>query len=491
MIYQETPSLLNKRIKIGIVLISIALGLWFVYTVRGVLAPFALAFILAYVLTPLVDRMEGRGLNRTSSILLIFLGVFTVLILGLVTAGKKLTDEMVDLSVEFLRQDSVVGELAIKNNRGKPVSIQGEWRSQSRNSPFAIVNPEQFPVVIGAGEQHTLTVRFAPTDTKPARARFRISTPNTKEAVVIRMQGNHMGSRHTYDDVVTVPFLGDSQRDPVTWAGITLSAGGLDFGNAGPNVVTRVSSLARLWEPYFQSYLGPDTDIAQLVKDYGSSLIAVMLGEDTDLVGSTKDLLGGIFSGIVLVVIVPFVAFFFLREGRRITHNLIELIPNSYFELCLNLIHQINGQIGAYIRGQLLAVSVVATLAVTGLSLIGVPYALPVGVLAGLSNMIPYLGPLIGIAVASVVALATLGGLSMVIKIVAVFLIIQLIDNIFVQPVVIAKSVDLHPLMVLVVVMIGSDLGQIIGMLVAVPLTGIIKVSSVTIYEGLKGYRGV
>ena len=79
----------------------------------------------------------------------------------------------------------------------------------------------------------------------------------------------------------------------------------------------------------------------------------------------------------------------------------------------------------------------------------------------------------------------------MVIKIVVVFLVIQLIDNIFVQPVVIAKSVDLHPLMVLVVVMIGSDLGQIIGMLVAVPLTGIIKVSSVTIYEGLKGYRGV
>ena len=137
-----------------------------------------------------------------------------------------------------------------------------------------------------------------------------------------------------------------------------------------------------------------------------------------------------------------------------------------------------------------MAVSVVATLAVTGLSLIGVPYALPVEVLAGLSNMIPYLGPLIGIAVASAVALATLGGLSMVIKIVVVFLVIQLIDNIFVQPVVIAKSVDLHPLMVLVVVMIGSDLGQIIGMLVAVPLTGIIKVSSVTIYEGLKGYRG-
>ena len=59
----------------------------------------------------------------------------------------------------------------------------------------------------------------------------------------------------------------------------------------------------------------------------------------------------------MLIVIVPFVAFFFLKEGHRITHGLIELVPNRYFEMTLNLMHSINNSIGGYIRGQLLAVS--------------------------------------------------------------------------------------------------------------------------------------
>ena len=191
----------------------------------------------------------------------------------------------------------------------------------------------------------------------------------------------------------------------------------------------------------------------------------------------------------MLVVFVPFVAFFFLKEGRRITHGMIELVPNAYFELTLNLLHQINGQIGGYIRGQLLSVFLVASLSVTGLFIVGMPYFLPVGVLAGIANMIPYLGPLIGIVSATIVALAMGKGFGMVMWVIVVFLIIQIIDNILIQPMVVAKSVDLHPLIVLVVVMIGSDLMGIVGMLVAVPFTGILKVSGQTVYEGIKGYR--
>lgn len=171
------------------------------------------------------------------------------------------------------------------------------------------------------------------------------------------------------------------------------------------------------------------------------------------------------------------------------TRSLIELVPNAYFELCLNLLHQINGQIGGYIRGQILATSIVSTLSISGLSIIAVPYALPLGLLAGLANMIPFLGPLIGIVAASIVALATGGGMAMVGKVVVVFLIIQIIDNVLIQPSVVAKSVEMHPLVVLFVVMVGSQLMGIAGMLIAVPLTGILKVSTLTVYEGIRGYR--
>ena len=77
----------------------------------------------------------------------------------------------------------------------------------------------------------------------------------------------------------------------------------------------------------------------------------------------------------------------------------------------------------------------------------------------------------------------------MAVKVGIVFLLIQLIDNVLIQPTVVAKSVEMHPLVVLFVVMVGSQLMGIVGMLIAVPLTGIIKVSSQTIYEGVRGYR--
>ena len=77
----------------------------------------------------------------------------------------------------------------------------------------------------------------------------------------------------------------------------------------------------------------------------------------------------------------------------------------------------------------------------------------------------------------------------MVTQVVILFFFIQIIDNVLIQPIVVAKSVNLHPLVVMVVVMIGSDLWGMVGMLVAVPVTGILKVSGQTVYEGLKGYR--
>jgi predicted PurR-regulated permease PerM len=207
------------------------------------------------------------------------------------------------------------------------------------------------------------------------------------------------------------------------------------------------------------------------------------------MLGGTTVFLGGVVSGLTFVVIVPFVAFFFLKEGRHLTRKLIELVPNAYFELCLNLLHQINGQIGGYIRGQILATTVVSILAVSGLSIIGVDHPFPLGLLAGLANMIPFLGPLIGIITASAVALATGGGLGLVGEVVIVFLIIQMIDNVIIQPTVVAKSVEMHPLVILFVVMVGSQLMGIVGMLIAVPLTGILKVSGQTVYDGVRGYR--
>ncbi len=458
---------------------------FFVYEIRGILAPFTLAFVLAYVLSPIIDRMEGSGMSRTGGILLVFLSVFTVLGFAIFTAGSKVTGEMRDLSDRLQREESTAATLALSNRGERPIQVIGAaWEAINGSdlTAFSLVDGETlpFPLEILPGEEGAIVIGFSPDSLVFAQAKLRLELGGDLEGewVSVFVAGNTVRGQESQLAAL------QQASNVIHPMGLEIDPKWVDMGEAGPNVFTDVAKLAETLQPTIQAYLGEDIDLVALVKEQGATLI------DT-LWGSTTVFLGGVVSGLTFVVIVPFVAFFFLKEGRQISRKVIELVPNAYFEMCLNLLHQINGQIGGYIRGQLLATSVVASLAVTGLSIVGLQYAFPVGLLAGFANMIPFLGPLIGIISASIVALATGGtaAMGLVGKVIVIFLAIQLIDNILIQPTVVAKSVEMHPLMVLFVVMVGSQLMGIVGMLIAVPLTGIFKVTLQTIYAGIRGYR--
>lgn len=476
---QDAPSGLGRPLKIALGVALLACFIWFVYAIRGILPPFLLAFVLAYTLEPLVDRLEGRGVNRTLSILLIFVLAIGGLAFGLMRLGDKLTSELGELTENFLIQEEAERVLEVHNDGAATVVLSRGWATGVGERPFRIVSPEFFPVEIPPGEKRDLRLRFAPNSQIPVKTRLYLWDQAAGDTLVVWLRGNATAQ----DEGLEQNFW--QKRAPLAQDanGLIVNHRGLDFGAAGPSIIKRVSERVKDVQPMIEPLVGQEFNLPVLVRDHGRDLVQTLLG-------STSDLLGGVVSGVTYMVIVPFVTFFFLKEGGRIMHALIELVPNAYFELSLNLIHQINGQIGGYIRGQLLAVGVVAFLGVTGLTLIDMSYPLVIGVLAGVANIIPYLGPLIGIVVASIVALAAGGGMALVFKVIVVFLLIQLVDNVLIQPTVVAKSVDLHPLMVLFAVMVGNQLtGGIVGMLIAVPMTGIIKVSGQTIYRGIKGYR--
>ena len=459
--------MINWQVKVAIGLVAVAVAGWFLYEIREILTPFVFAFVLAYVLYPIIDWMERRGLGRVWSTLFVFSLVFVGLGLGAFKVGDKLTGETVDRV------------FTITNTGDKLLIIQGmAWEDDSREQPFVLREEHRWPLGIAPKEEVTIHLRFVPKDHEPTANALLIEYSQGKDEYSQRLSvhGNSTaatGSR-------SVGKSGD----------VVFSRADIGFGEADPNVLVEIgdsilaetSARASSIEPMLQPYLGSDFRLAELIREHGERLMNTMLG-------GTTMFIEGVISGLTFVVIVPFVAFFFLKEGRRLTRCFMALVPNAYFELCLNLMHQANKQIGNYIRGQLLAVLVVSVLSISGLSIIGVYYALPLGLLAGLANVIPYLGPLIGIVCSSIVALATGGGLAMVAKVIAMFLIVQLIDNVLIQPTVVAKSVELHPLVILFVVMVGSQLMGIVGMLIAVPLTGIAKVSGQTIYKGIRQYR--
>lgn len=220
-------------------------------------------------------------------------------------------------------------------------------------------------------------------------------------------------------------------------------------------------------------------------------------GQDLNLTSELADqlvdfgnaILTNIFSMFTIVtslVIIPFVVFFFLKDGRSVKKGLISLVPNRYFELTCNLLYKMDVQLGNYLRGVVIDALIIGILSTLAMWLLGVQNFLIIGLFAGMANLIPYIGPLCGAVLAILLSLLNSGDLELVVYIAVAFAIVQFTDNVIVQPSVVAKNVNLPPLIVLLVVIIGGKFFGILGMILSVPVTAILKV---TIQEAMKIYR--
>ncbi len=190
-----------------------------------------------------------------------------------------------------------------------------------------------------------------------------------------------------------------------------------------------------------------------------------------------------IFTNLILT---PFIVFFLLKDGRDIKKQLISITPNRYFELVCNLYYKMDVQIGNYLRGQILDALIIGILSTFALWMLDVKYFVVIGTLAGLANLIPYIGPLSGALMAMIITFMDSGEFSTLLYIALAFGLVQLIDNVVVQPAIVARTVNLPPLAVLLVVIIGVKFFGVLGMLLSIPLTAVIKV---TFTEGVKLYR--
>ena len=193
---------------------------------------------------------------------------------------------------------------------------------------------------------------------------------------------------------------------------------------------------------------------------------------------------------LVNLAIVPFITFFILSEGDTAVKKSIERVPNKYFEMVLNVIDKIQKELVGYLRGWILDSVIVGFLNIAGFYLIGVNYAILLGIFAGISNLIPYVGPFFGVIPALLISLSQCGDFRQAFPILAVTLVlVQLLDNIIIQPLCFSKTVDMHPVTVIFVLIIGNSLMGIAGMLFAIPIATILKSSAVETFWGLKNYR--
>ena len=178
----------------------------------------------------------------------------------------------------------------------------------------------------------------------------------------------------------------------------------------------------------------------------------------------------------LLVILVPFFAFFFLRDMPRVVTAAMNRLPPQHVETSVAVWRELNGVIGRYIRGVVLDGLVVAVLAALGLWALRVPYPLLLGAFAGIANVVPFVGPLLSAAAASLVVLLTPGqGLAGVVRVMVLFLAIKVLDDTVIQPLTIGRSVHLHPALLLGSVVVGNHALGVLGMIIAVPVATVLQ----------------
>ena len=185
-----------------------------------------------------------------------------------------------------------------------------------------------------------------------------------------------------------------------------------------------------------------------------------------------------------------------LAEYHVFRKSLVSMIPNKYFEIGLKLIFNIEKSVSSYLKGQFLSASSVAAMSIAGLIILNLAGAnltliIFIGIIAGLSNLIPLIGPFVGMVPAILISFMNNIGNDastahmlfgvfpspfFIFDIILMFLVVQQIEGNLITPTLVGKSVGLHPMLVMISLLIGGTLLGPLGMLFAVPASGIIKV---------------
>lgn len=193
------------------------------------------------------------------------------------------------------------------------------------------------------------------------------------------------------------------------------------------------------------------------------------------------NMIGAVTSVTIGVFTVPIMLFYMLKDGDRLVPTIQKMLPDRYSEQVADLLRKMGATISAYIGGQAIECLFVGVFTFIGYLIIGVPYAYLLGFIAGVSNIIPYLGPYIGIAPALLISLSI--SIPKTIMVIVVVIIVQQIDGNFIYPNVIGRSLDIHPLTIIIILLVAGNIYGILGMILAIPFYAVTKTVVVYLHD--------
>lgn len=199
--------------------------------------------------------------------------------------------------------------------------------------------------------------------------------------------------------------------------------------------------------------------------------------------------LGNVVSTLATVLIAlitaPIILFFLLKDGDKLAPYILQFLPTKTRKPTLRVMTEMNSQLASYIRGQLTVAFAVAIMFIIGFSIVGMNYAITLGILAGVLNLVPYLGSFL--AMVPVIFIAAVTGPIMLVKVIIVFAIEQTIEGRIVSPLVLGNQLEIHPVTIMFVLLTAGKIFGIVGVILGIPFYAVAKVIIIHVFEWYKG----
>ncbi|WP_422123317.1 AI-2E family transporter [Planococcus sp. X10-3] len=221
-------------------------------------------------------------------------------------------------------------------------------------------------------------------------------------------------------------------------------------------------------------YTGSNFDIDQLMETLPENVAGILQDTVASIISGVTGFLSTITSFVLSIVIVPFILFYLLKDGEKLPEYILKLLPPRLRHDTREVFGEADKQLSAYIQGQLIVAFLIGVMVYIGFLIIGMEYALLLGVLAMFTSVVPYIGPAIAITPAVIIALVT--SPFMLVKLAIVWTVVQVVEGNVISPQVMGKTLYIHPVTIIFVLLTAGSLFGVAGVILGIPVYAILRV---------------
>ncbi|MBO1004655.1 AI-2E family transporter [Pseudogracilibacillus auburnensis] len=250
-----------------------------------------------------------------------------------------------------------------------------------------------------------------------------------------------------------------------------------------PNYLNQMGIGIQAWmqssifgDYYDQGYEWVVTNLSEIPKIIGNYIDNAYEG--------VRNLVTTVTNVIVALVTFPIILFFLLKDGVRFKHYFLRLLPPKNRKDVHQILKNMDEQVGSYIQGQIIVATCIGILLYIGYLIIGLDYAIILALIAAITSVVPYLGPTIAISPAIIIAIVH--SPFMLLKLAIVWVAVQFLEGNFISPNVMGKTMKVHPLTIIIVLLVAGNLFGLIGVILGIPGYAIVKVLVQFCYEKFK-----